>query len=112
MAWDDKIQLENFIVCGAPFGGPIAMVYDTKRPAQQSAELDAMKNKLFVKTSSGNHISEIEWDDKPIVGMGWSDLEHLITVLENGIQVFSFGILSNISITKETLKYSTFMESY
>ena len=83
MAWDEKIKLENFHVCGAPFGGPVALILDNKK-SQQMPELDPYKNKLYIKTSSGNRISEIEWDDKPIIGMGWSDLEHLVTVLENG----------------------------
>ena len=85
MAWNSNIKLENFIVCGAPYGGPIAMILDVKKNSALSPEMEAMKSKLFVKTSSGNSIAEIDWEnDKPIVGMGWSDLEHLITVLENG----------------------------
>ncbi len=83
MSWDPKIKLENFIVCGAPFGGPIAMMLDIKK-ANLQPEMEIFHNKLLIKTSSGNHISTIDWDDKPIVGMGWSDQEHLITVLENG----------------------------
>ncbi len=83
MAWNDKIKLENFIVCGAPYGGPIAMILDSKKNI--TPELELMKSKLFIKTSSGNPIAEIDWEnEKSIVGMGWSDLEHLITVLENG----------------------------
>lgn len=83
MAWDSKIKLENFIVCGAPFGGPIAMMLDAKRSGHLP-EMETFINKLFIKTSSGNHIATIDWDDKAIIGMGWSDQEHLVTVLENG----------------------------
>ncbi len=48
MAWDEKIRLENFMVCGAPFGGPIALFADERKVA---AVVD-FKSKILIATSA------------------------------------------------------------
>jgi vacuolar protein sorting-associated protein 16 len=73
--------LENYLLAGAPFGGPIAMVLDSKKltPAEK------LKPQLLsIYTSSGVKISEMEWKDRPIISMGWTDQEALVIVAENG----------------------------
>lgn len=76
------ISLENFLVCGAPFGGPIAMTPDSKRVGNIN---DEFKSKVLIFTSAGLKLAEIDWPEKNIIGLGWSDQENLIVVAENGM---------------------------
>lgn len=85
MQWDERIRLENFYVCGAPFGGPIALIADERKVAAT----EQFKSKLMIVTSAGKLLAEIEWNEKQIIGMGWSDQEHLIVVQESGtVKIF------------------------
>lgn len=85
MAWANDsskpFPLENYVTCGAPFGGPIAMYLDPKRLQEATG-----KTSVTVSTysSSGYKIAEMEWTDRPIVSLGWSDQELLVVVAENG----------------------------
>ena len=96
MGWGENMQIEDFHVCGAPFGGPLALIRDDRKPQGSPNS----KPKLRIFTSSGNIIAEvlvivfvalfvifscqIEWSDRRVVGMGWSDQEQLVVVLEDG----------------------------
>eukprot|EP01032_Pedospumella_encystans_P021639 gene21639-24538_t len=88
MAWGEEKQLENFIVCGAPFGGPIAMISDFKKvPTNKD-----IQEKIMLFTSAGSELAKIEWDGSNLIGMGWSDHEDLITVNEAGIvRIYDIG---------------------
>lgn len=74
--------LENYLVSGAPFGGPLAMIPDAKR-ANLPAEID--KNKILIYTCAGKKLVEIDWQEKTVVGMGWTDMETLTVVSETGM---------------------------
>eukprot|EP00981_Chlorochromonas_danica_P005324 scaffold1069_cov186-Ochromonas_danica.AAC.9 len=99
MAWMEKgvgVALENYLVCGAPFGGPIALFPDTKRLEQPL--------KLQIYTSAGTKLAEMDWTDRPIVSMGWTHSETLITVTDQGhIRIYTifadlvteFSLLNN-----------------
>lgn len=80
------LALENYYACGAPFGGPIALFLDPRRNATATLAADSANPimKLTIFTSSGNKIVDIDWQDRLIIGMGWTDQEHLVTVTENG----------------------------
>eukprot|EP01038_Epipyxis_sp_PR26KG_P015328 gene15328-20658_t len=89
MDWDSQIQLEKFTVCGAPFGGPVGIIADSKRYDYGDLSQE-LKNKLMIFTSSGAKLSEVSWEnEKHVIGMGWSDQEHLVTIQDNGaIKIF------------------------
>ena len=82
MGWQNEaMQIENFQVCGAQFGGPIAMIRDNRK----SSTSEDGKAKLRIFTSSGLKIAEVDWDSsRKVIGMGWSDLEQLVMVLDDG----------------------------
>lgn len=88
MAWGDDKQLENYIVCGAPFGGPIAMITDNKKIASNKD----IKEHISIYTSAGYPLAEIDWDQSNIIGMGWSDNENLVTVTDAGLQSTYFRL--------------------
>ena len=91
MGWEDKdrekIKLENYKVCGSPFGGPVALIREDK---EKGTAL------LSIYTSSGLPISECEWQPKAIAGMGWSDQEQLVVVLEEGT-VLTYDIKAKLT---------------
>ena len=116
LAWADHgVQIEHSsAMCGAPYGGPIAIVKEDKdKQAHKSdggdsnptsSQLanndsgDAASNSsakkgttLRIFTSSGILLAEVEWEKtKKIAGMGWTDHEHLIIVLGK-LNTVSFG---------------------
>ena len=85
MGWEEEgIQIENYFVCGAQFGGPVAMIRDDRKNTATAEE----KGKLRIYTSSGIKIAEVDWDSsRKVAGMGWSDLEQLVIVLDDGTNV-------------------------
>mmetsp|Transcript_15400 Transcript_15400/g.23213 ORF Transcript_15400/g.23213 Transcript_15400/m.23213 type:complete len:848 (-) Transcript_15400:170-2713(-) len=82
MQWGSDMHIEDFQMCGAPFGGPLAMIRDEKKFVALSGE--TAKSKLRIFTSAGRKLAEIDWNDRRVVGMGWSDHEQLVIVLEDG----------------------------
>lgn len=85
MGWADDIQIEDFTVCGATFGGPLAFLKSNRKATHKTVQLTgSSKPILSMYTSSGNKIVDIDWDNRKVAGMGWSDREELIVVLEDG----------------------------
>jgi hypothetical protein len=114
MAWGDGMLLEDFTVCGAPFGGPVAMIKDelrvvppgggggsgTGRVAAAAAAAfppSGDKATLFLYTSAGYKLAEVDWEqnNRRVAGMGWSDREELLVVLEDG-NVYVYDILGKL----------------
>jgi hypothetical protein len=79
MMWGNDKQLENYTVCGASYGGPVAMLPDHKKINQGDA-----KEGLCIFSSSGHLLSKTDWVDGNLVSMGWTDHEHLVTLNEHG----------------------------
>eukprot|EP00162_Nutomonas_longa_P012729 comp21234_c0_seq1/m.45320 comp21234_c0_seq1/g.45320 ORF comp21234_c0_seq1/g.45320 comp21234_c0_seq1/m.45320 type:complete len:848 (+) comp21234_c0_seq1:3-2546(+) len=87
MIWDN-IELGEYMVCAAPWGGPVAMVRDDKQVLLLTQEVRPI---VRIYTSAGALISEVVWDKRKLVKMGWSNEEQLVCVLEDG-QVMLFSI--------------------
>lgn len=84
MAWGKDLALENFLVSGAPFGGPLALFPDVKRLMAQNNGQEPSNMKLQIFTSAGILLSEFDWTDRPIIAMGWTQSETLVTVTDQG----------------------------
>ncbi len=69
------IDLSNCHICGASLGGCIAVFNTLSLPTN---------NKFFIFTSSGILLAAVPWDGKKIAGLGWSEQEQLIVVLDDG----------------------------
>lgn len=68
------IDLTNCQICGSSLGGCLAL-FNTLSHSK----------KFFIFSSAGVKLSEVVWDDqKKLAGLGWSDQEQLIIVLEDG----------------------------
>ena len=59
------------------------MMKNNRKVAQKSTA-STEKARLSLYTSSGIEIAEIEWENKRVAGMGWSDREELVVVSEDG----------------------------
>ncbi|KAJ3018065.1 UNVERIFIED_CONTAM: hypothetical protein HDU68_011345 [Siphonaria sp. JEL0065] len=82
LLWRD-VDLSKHLVAAAPLGGPVALIRNDARSLALNAVVGAKQN-LLIYTSAGKLISQIQWDKGRIIGMSWSNSEHLVCVLESG----------------------------
>nr|XP_015927027.1 vacuolar protein sorting-associated protein 16 homolog [Parasteatoda tepidariorum] len=92
MQWADQVNLSDFIVAAAPFGGPIALTQDRKK-FQKVQTIN--KSYIYIYSASGQPISTIKWNSGPLVYMGWSSSEDLVCVLEDG-NILLYDLFGNI----------------
>ena len=84
MVWSEELDLSQFLVAGAPFGGPIALVKDTRsRLVVVRPQGGDDKSLLYIFSSSGCPLASIKWNYK-VVSMNWSADERLVCVLDDG----------------------------
>ncbi|KND02893.1 tethering complex subunit VPS16 [Spizellomyces punctatus DAOM BR117] len=104
MLWKD-MDLSKFIVAAAPYGGPIAMIRDDKKIL--SLQNQTIKPVMHIYTSSGKLINQFQWDKGRIVGMGWTNTEHLICILEYGaVRVYDIhGEFIQFSLGQDAKEY-------
>ncbi|XP_045485146.1 vacuolar protein sorting-associated protein 16 homolog [Pieris rapae] len=81
MLWSMDDGLDNMIVSGAAYGGPIAVVRDRKQFVRVAT---TAKPVITIYNGVGNIISKILWNSGVLVHMGWSDAEQLLCVQESG----------------------------
>jgi len=80
MSWKD-VDLEKYVVAAAPYGGPIALIRDSKKIVYlKEGNLPVMQ----IYTSSGKLIHKFEWREGKIAGMGWTLQTNLVCILEEG----------------------------
>ncbi|KAK3890447.1 hypothetical protein Pcinc_005604 [Petrolisthes cinctipes] len=81
MEWGGGINLSDFMVAAAPYGGPLALTRDeTKFTKTQHTG----KPIIFVFSSSGRKISSFKWTSGFLMSFGWSRNEDLVCVQEDG----------------------------
>ncbi|KDQ19047.1 hypothetical protein BOTBODRAFT_28535 [Botryobasidium botryosum FD-172 SS1] len=76
-------DLSNFIIAGARYGGPFALIRNTSK----IVALDRMaftKPQIQLFSSSGDLIQIIPWDQGKIIRMGWTFDEELVVLNEEG----------------------------
>ncbi|KAH6849896.1 Vps16, N-terminal region-domain-containing protein [Chaetomium sp. MPI-CAGE-AT-0009] len=81
--FDQDLDLDNYLVAGAPYGGAIALYRDDEKliafqPTRPS------KPSIDVYSCAGKLIRRINWDQGPIKGLGWSEDEKLLVVTADG----------------------------
>eukprot|EP01006_Ploeotia_vitrea_P014258 TRINITY_DN3823_c0_g1_i1.p1 TRINITY_DN3823_c0_g1~~TRINITY_DN3823_c0_g1_i1.p1 ORF type:complete len:855 (+),score=458.50 TRINITY_DN3823_c0_g1_i1:18-2582(+) len=93
MQWlDEGIDLDKYVVACAPYGGPVALVRDTKKVLLVGHDDDELVHPiLHIFATSGKRISATDFPFKGLVGMGWTIEEHLVVVLDDG-KVHTFDI--------------------
>ncbi|KAK0711397.1 Vps16, N-terminal region-domain-containing protein [Lasiosphaeris hirsuta] len=81
--FDQDLDLDNYIVAGAPYGGAIALYRDEDKlvafhPAKTS------KPSIDIYSCAGKLIRSIPWDKGSVKGLGWSEDEKLLVVTADG----------------------------
>ncbi|KAF9437396.1 hypothetical protein BGZ76_000869 [Entomortierella beljakovae] len=96
------MDLSKYMVAAAPFGGPLALVRDDRK-VQLLQKQQPTKPSINLYTSSGKAMETIQWDKGRIVGMGWTETEHLLCVLEDGtVRMYNIqGEYTQFSLGKE-----------
>ncbi|KAJ5587527.1 uncharacterized protein N7459_003292 [Penicillium hispanicum] len=89
--FDEDVELENYIVAGAPYGGAIALYRDESKPFRLR-DTQASRSTIDVYSCSGKQIHRINWEQATIRGLGWSDKEELLVVSEDGTVRRYFGL--------------------
>lgn len=80
-----NIDIGNCLICGSSLGGCLAL-FNTLSTAK----------KFYIFSSSGNKLAEVVWETaKNLSGLGWSDQEQLVVVLEDG-NVLIYDIHGNL----------------
>eukprot|EP01041_Mallomonas_annulata_P005078 gene5078-10164_t len=86
MEWNNNVKIENYRIVGAPFGGPLALVLGDKKSIGKA---------LTIFSASGRKMVEIDMTGGAITAMGWTDLEELAVLLDDG-NVNVYNILGKI----------------
>ncbi|KAL9081601.1 MAG: hypothetical protein Q9159_007217 [Coniocarpon cinnabarinum] len=80
--FDPDVELENYLVAGAPFSGALALHRDTSKIYSYRAG-DLSKSTIDIYSSAGRLIKQLNWDKGPISGLGWSEDEVLVVVSQD-----------------------------
>ncbi|CAE6405530.1 unnamed protein product [Rhizoctonia solani] len=76
-------DLTDFIIAGARYGGPLAMIRDTSKLVALGRHTMA-KPQIIIYSSAGSLINTIPWDQGKIVSLGWTHDERLVALNEEG----------------------------
>ncbi|CAG8840556.1 15042_t:CDS:2, partial [Cetraspora pellucida] len=82
MSWK-HMDLSKYMIAGATFCGPIAMICDDKKVSMLQKQ-QPVKPTIYIYTSAGKLMGQLEWDKGCIIKMGWTDAEQLVVVMEDG----------------------------
>ncbi|CEI87038.1 hypothetical protein RMCBS344292_01458 [Rhizopus microsporus] len=90
------------MIAGAQYGGPIAMIRDDRKVLLLQKQ-QPIKPTIYMYTSAGKLIEQIQWDRGKIVGLGWTEQEQLVVVTEDGsVRLYTLhGQFSQFSLGKE-----------
>ncbi|MCJ1433241.1 hypothetical protein MMC27_002600 [Xylographa pallens] len=81
--FDQDLELENYVIAGAPYGGAIALCRDEEKIHTYRGS-QAAKTSIDVYSCSGKLVRRINWDKGSIRGLGWSEDEKLLIVTKDG----------------------------
>ncbi|CCO31224.1 putative vacuolar protein sorting-associated protein 16 homolog [Rhizoctonia solani AG-1 IB] len=76
-------DLTDFIIAGARYGGPLALMRDTSKLVALGRH-SVSKPQIIIYSSAGNLINTIPWDQGKVVSMGWTHDERLVALNEEG----------------------------
>ncbi|KAK3106315.1 hypothetical protein FSP39_017525 [Pinctada imbricata] len=82
MGWGGVVDLDKFTVAAGPYGGPIALLRDDSKTARVQV---STKPIVTVYTAAGNQLGQMRWNSGNIIGFGWSHMEDLLFVQEDGV---------------------------
>nr|OQO28423.1 hypothetical protein B0A51_03097 [Rachicladosporium sp. CCFEE 5018] len=81
--FEASLELENYIVTGAPYSGAVALYRDDSK-IYSVRSTQAAKGTIDIYSCAGTLIRQVPWDKGGIKGLGWSDEERLLVVTQDG----------------------------
>ncbi|CAG8834305.1 22864_t:CDS:2, partial [Cetraspora pellucida] len=101
MSWK-HMDLSKYMIAGAAFSGPIAMIRDDKKVLTLQKQ-QLVKHTFYIYTSAGKLMGQLEWDKGRMIKMGWTDAEQLVVVMGDGyIRLYDIhGDFTQFSLGKE-----------
>ncbi|EAW13214.1 tethering complex subunit VPS16 [Aspergillus clavatus NRRL 1] len=94
--FDEDVDLDNYIVAGAPYGGAIALHRDESKP-YRFRDAHTARSSIDIYSCSGKPINRINWEHGTIRGLGWSDKEELLVITEDGTVRRYFGLYGDFT---------------
>uniref|UniRef100_T1IUZ1 Vacuolar protein sorting-associated protein 16 homolog n=1 Tax=Strigamia maritima TaxID=126957 RepID=T1IUZ1_STRMM len=82
MEWRNHVNLDEFVLSAAPFGGPIALIRDEKKFVKQQGS--STKPTIHIFSASGNFISSLTWSGGRVIHFAWSCFEDLLIIQDDG----------------------------
>ncbi|KAG9123695.1 hypothetical protein FRC07_014241 [Ceratobasidium sp. 392] len=76
-------DLTDFIIAGARYGGPLALMRDTSKLVALGRNTIA-KPQIIIYSSAGSLINTIPWDQGKVVSLGWTYDERLVALNDEG----------------------------
>ncbi|KAL4740896.1 Vps16, N-terminal region-domain-containing protein [Aspergillus similis] len=92
----EDVELENYIVAGAPYGGAIALYRDESKTLR-FRDAQTGKSNIDIYSRSGKLINRLNWEYGTIRGFGWSDQEELLVITEDGTVRRYFGLYGDFT---------------
>ncbi|RYP47332.1 hypothetical protein DL768_006583 [Monosporascus sp. mg162] len=89
--FDQDLDLDNYIVTGAPYGGAIAIYRDETKIVSYRAS-QSSKPSVDIYSCAGKLLKSIAWDKGSIKGLGWSEDEKLLVVGYDGTVRCYYGL--------------------
>ncbi|KAK3113378.1 Vacuolar protein sorting-associated protein 16 [Teratosphaeriaceae sp. CCFEE 6253] len=81
--FDPELELENYVVTGAPYSGAVA-VYRDEGKIYSYRGTQAAKSTIDIHSCAGKLIRSIPLDKGKIKALGWSEDERLLVVTDDG----------------------------
>ncbi|RYP71669.1 hypothetical protein DL771_004620 [Monosporascus sp. 5C6A] len=90
--FDQDLDLDNYIVAGAPYGGAIAAIYRDETKIVSYRASQSSKPSIDIYSCAGKLLKSIAWDKGSIKGLGWSEDEKLLVVGYDGTVRCYYGL--------------------
>ncbi|XP_059822989.1 vacuolar protein sorting-associated protein 16 homolog [Hypanus sabinus] len=77
--WMIKEDINNCLIAAAPYGGPIALINESRKERSPS-----FRPAMEIYSSSGNRIVSFPWKSGVVVHIGWTTDEDLLCIQDDG----------------------------
>ncbi|EMC97761.1 hypothetical protein BAUCODRAFT_66530 [Baudoinia panamericana UAMH 10762] len=81
--FDQDLELENYVVTGAPYSGAVALYRDASKIFSLRGAQSA-KSSIDIYSCAGKLIRQIPWERQTVKAVGWSEDERLLVITNDG----------------------------
>ena len=78
------MNIDDFLVVAAPYGGPIAFARDPTKVTAFRLDGPGASDQVTIYSAAGRLLGHANCESSRLVGIGWTSNEHLVTVHESG----------------------------